>query len=136
MATNWRCAIPKRGLRRRRETLYAEHVSQHLSRMVARIHLVIDPREVAVLVDEKAHTARMTGLIVGTCTIRQADPAIGIAQQRKRKFVLLGEGGVLFDIVEADAQDLDIILFEIADLIAEPATLSSSSGSICLRIEP
>jgi hypothetical protein len=78
----------------------------------------------------------MTGLIVGTCTIRQADPAIGIAQQRKRKFVLLGEGGVLFDIVEADAQDLDIILFEIADLIAEPATLSSSSGSICLRIEP
>jgi hypothetical protein len=35
----------------RGETLKAKHVNEHLCRMVARIYLVIDSRNVAVLVD-------------------------------------------------------------------------------------
>jgi len=50
--------------------------------------------------------------------------------------VLLGKRGILFDVVKADTQDLDIILSEIADLIAEPATLNRSARCIGLRIEP
>jgi hypothetical protein len=61
---------------------------------------------------------------------------IGIAEQRKGKLILLGELGILFDVVEADAEDLDIIPFKIANLIAEPATLDRSAGSVGLRIEP
>lgn len=50
--------------------------------------------------------------------------------------MLLSEGGILFNIVEADAQYLDIILVEVANLIAEPATLNRSAGGISLRIKP
>jgi hypothetical protein len=104
--------------------------------MVARIYLVINLRDIAVFIDENADTARITRLAVGTRTICDPDAAVSIAQQRKGELVLLGKRGVTLDVVEADTKDLDIILLEISDLIAEPATLDRSTRSIGLWIEP
>jgi hypothetical protein len=42
----------------------------------------------------------------------------------------------LFDVIEADAEDLNIVLVEVANLVAEPATFDRSAGSIGLGIEP
>jgi len=104
--------------------------------MVARIDLVVDSRDAAVLVDQNTDAAGVPSLIVGTRTVGNSHAAIGIAEQGEGKLVLIGELGVLLDVVEADTEDLDIILFEVGNLIAEPATLDRSAGGIGLRIEP
>jgi hypothetical protein len=117
-------------------TLYAEDVGEHLGRMVARIDLVVDARDVAVLVDQNTDAAGVACLIIGTRAVCDSHAVIGIAEQWEGKLVLIGELGIPFNVVEADTQDLDIILIEIGDLIAEPATLDRSAGGIGLRIEP
>jgi hypothetical protein len=117
-------------------TLYAEDVGEHLGRMVARIDLIVDARDVAVLVDQNADAIGVTCLIIGTRAVCDSHAAIGIAEQGEGKLVLIGELGIPFNVVEADTQDLDIILIEVGDLIAEPATLDRSAGGIGLRIEP
>jgi hypothetical protein len=121
---------------RTRAILRAEHVSQYLCRMVARIYPVVDSRDIAVLVNQNTDPAGVTRLFIGTRAICDSHAAIGIAQQWKGKIVLLGERSILFNVVKADAKDLDIILIEVADLIAEPATLDRSARGIGLRIEP
>jgi hypothetical protein len=104
--------------------------------MIARIDLVVDLRNPAILVDQKADSAGVTRLGVGTGTVGQSNAAIGVAQQWKWKIIPLCKRGILFNVVEADAQDLDIVLFEVADLIAEPATLDRSARCVGLGIKP
>jgi hypothetical protein len=104
--------------------------------MIARIHLVVDSDELAVFVDQKTHTTRVTRLTVSAGAVRHPDAAVGIAKQRKGKVVLLSKAGILFDIVEADAEDLNIVLLEVGNLIAEPATLDRSARCIGLWIKP
>jgi hypothetical protein len=104
--------------------------------MIARIHLVIDPRKLAVLIDQETHAARKSRLAIGTGAVRHSHAPVGIAKQRKRKVVFLGKVGILLDVIEADAEDLNVVLVEVANLIAEPATLDRSAGGIGLGIEP
>jgi hypothetical protein len=120
----------------RRARLNAEHVRKDLRRMIARIHLVIDPRKLAVLIDQETHAARISRLAIRTGAVRHSHAPVGIAKQRKRKVVFLGKVGILLDVIEADAEDLNIVLVEVANLIAEPASLGRSAGGISLGIEP
>ena len=46
--------------------LNAERVGEYLRRMIARIYLVVDLRNPAVLVDQKADSAGVTRLGIGT----------------------------------------------------------------------
>ena len=50
--------------------------------------------------------------------------------------MLLGERGILLDIVKADAQNLDIVLLEISNLITKPAALGGTARSVRFRVEP
>ena len=104
--------------------------------MIARIHLVIDSRELAVFVDQETHTTRVTRLTISASAVCHPHAPVGIAKQREWKVVFLGKAGVLFDIVEADAEDLNIVLIEVADLVAEPATLDRSARCVGLGIKP
>jgi hypothetical protein len=104
--------------------------------MIARIHLVIDSGELAVFVNQETHTTSVTRLTVSTSAIRHSYAPVGIAQQREGKVVFLGKAGILFDIVEADAEDLNIVLIEVANLVAEPATLDRSARCVGLGIKP
>lgn len=104
--------------------------------MITRIHLVIDPGELAVFVNQETHTTRITRLSIAASPIRHPDGSVGIAKQREWKIVLLGKISVLFDVVEADAQDLNVALIEVVDLVAEPATLSRSARRVGLGIKP
>ena len=104
--------------------------------MIARIHLVIDPGELAVFVNQETHATRVTRLTIAASAIRHPHASVGIAKQREGKIVLLGKVGIPFDVVEADAQDLNVVLIEVVDLVAEPATLSRSARRVGLRIKP
>jgi hypothetical protein len=104
--------------------------------MIARVHLVIDAHKFAVFIDQKAHTARISRLTISTGAVGHTHASVGIAKQRKRKVILLRKVGILFNVIEADAEDLNIVLVEVANLVAEPATLDRSAGGIGFGIEP
>jgi hypothetical protein len=104
--------------------------------MIARIHLVIDSSELAVFVNQETHAACVTCLTVSAGPIRHPHTSVGVAQQRKWEVVLLGKVGILFDIIEADAEYLNIVLIKVADLVAEPATLDRSARGVGLGIKP
>jgi len=61
---------------------------------------------------------------------------IGIAQQRKRKSLLLSEFTILLDRIEAAAEDLDVFRFVVFDEVAEPATFGGSTGCVGFWKEP
>jgi protein required for attachment to host cells len=89
-----------------------------------------------MLVDEIADAHRVTGANTTASTVRQANFAVGIAQQTERQAVLRSKSSIRGDVVEANAQNLDPFAFESTVLVAEPATLSGSASCIGLGIEP
>jgi len=111
-------------------------VGQHLFRMLARIHFGIRSFDLALLIDEEADAIGIARLRIGAGAIRQAELAVGIAEQFVGKIELLGEGGVSLDTIETDAEDYDASLLEIGVVVAEPATLDGSARGISLGIEP
>jgi hypothetical protein len=68
--------------------------------------------------------------------ISDADGARGVGEELVREAELLGERLVLFDRVEADAEDFDAGLIELLDSIPESTSLLRSAGGVGLGIEP
>jgi len=68
--------------------------------------------------------------------VGEADLAFGVAEKRKGEVELLRERGVLFLVVEADAEDLGVLRFILRREVPEPGTLTRSTGCVGLRIEP
>ena len=99
-------------------------------------HFRVHRGDFALLVDQVADPAGVACLRIGTGAVCHSDLAVGVAQQFERKIEFLGEGGVLFDCVEADAQDDDIVFLEIGVLVTEPATFGGSTRGVGFRIEP
>ncbi len=104
--------------------------------MIARIHLLVDSGKLAVFVDQETHTTRVARLTISAGTESHPHAPVGIAKQGKWKVVFLGKFGISFNIVEADAEDLNIVLIEVANLVAEPATLDRSARRVGLGIKP
>ena len=69
-------------------------------------------------------------------TVRDPDLAVGVAQQREGELVLGREVRVVFDAVEADADDLRVLFLVLAREVPEPGTLGRSAAGIRFRIEP
>ena len=69
-------------------------------------------------------------------TICHADRSFGIAQQRKSELVFLGEPGVGFDVISADAQYLRVLALILLDSITESNSLSRSPTGAGAGIEP
>ncbi len=104
--------------------------------MIARIYRVVNAGDLPLLVDQDANPLRMAGIQTVTGAVGHPKRALSIAQERKVEIVLFGEGGVLFNGVEACPQHYDALVFEIAQLVAEPATLDGSARGIGFGIEP
>lgn len=68
--------------------------------------------------------------------VGQPNFSVRVAQQRKRELELLREGGILFDRVEADAEDLNILGVIVLDSITESFAFVGSTGRIGLGIKP
>jgi hypothetical protein len=114
----------------------AEDVGEDLSRMLARIYLVVNARNFPLLVDQKAHAIRIPRLSVARRAVRDSHRFVGIAQQRKGEAVLRGEGRVGIDRIKTRAKNLDVVGIVIRLMVAEPAALGRSSRGVGHRIKP
>lgn len=102
----------------------------------ARIHLRVRLGDRSFFVDHVGDAARVFVLFRIGGAVRDADFAIGVAQQREGEVELLGEAPVLFGRVEADAEDLGVLLGVLGQEVPEPGTLARSAGGVGLWIEP
>ena len=92
--------------------------------------------DLAVLVDQVGDALRVLVLRSGRRAVREADGALGVAEQREVELVLLRELCVVFGVVEARAEDLNVFRRELAVEVPEPGTFERSAGCVGLRIEP
>jgi hypothetical protein len=92
--------------------------------------------DLAVLVDHVRDPARVLVFRRVGGAVCDADLAVGVAEERERKVILLRELRVVLDAVEADADDLRVLLVVLRREVPEPGTLGRSASGIGLRIEP
>jgi hypothetical protein len=121
------------------------HVESHASfsecfyqflRLLSSIHLGMGLRDRPTWTDDIG--SPLGGFVISALagTIRHADRSIGIAQQRKGELVFLGEPGVGFDVISADAQYLHVLALILLDSITESNPLSRSPTGAGAGIEP
>jgi hypothetical protein len=92
--------------------------------------------DLAVLVDHVGDAAGVFVFRRFRGAVREADLVIGVAEQREGEVELFCEAGILFAGVEANAEDLRVLLFVLGLEVPEPGTLGGSAGCVGLRIEP
>ncbi len=68
--------------------------------------------------------------------VGDGDPAAGVAEQWEGVAELFGKGLVVFDAVEARAQDLNVLFVESFLLVTEPVPFDRSTRGIGFWIEP
>lgn len=105
-------------------------------RVAFRVHFRVDLEDLPVRPDDARDPLREFGIFRIARPVRDADRAVRIGQERKRKLELLRERGVFLRCVEGDAPDFRVLLLEFRVEVAEPATFDRSTGGIGLRIEP
>jgi hypothetical protein len=93
-------------------------------------------RDLSVFVYDVGDAPRVLLIFRVGRAVRDADRPVGVAQQRKGKPELLGEGLVLGRRVEADAEDFDVLRLVLRQEVPEPGTLARSAGCVGLRVEP
>lgn len=98
-----------------------------LPRVRLGIHLSMDLGDAALLVDEVGDAAGVFVAWTAGGAVGQADFPVGVTEQRKGEVVLLGEAGVVFYGVEADAEDLRVLRFVLLGQVPEPGTLGRST---------
>lgn len=104
--------------------------------MAGGVHVRVGLQNDAVRTDQVADALRVLGVGALAGAVGDAGRAGRVAEKRKVEAELLREGLVLLRGVEADAQDLGILLLVAGDLVAEPATFLRSPGGVGLRIKP
>jgi hypothetical protein len=93
-------------------------------------------RDHAVLIDDVGDAPGVLVFRAVAGAVGEADLALGVADEGEGEVELLGEALVLVAGVEADADDLRVLLLVLADEVPEPGTLDGSAGGVGLRIEP
>jgi hypothetical protein len=107
-----------------------------LVRIRCGIHLRVRLIDPSVLVDHVRDAARVLVFRRVCRSVREADLALGVAQQREGEVELLRERGVRFLVIEADAEDLRVLCFVLRREVPEPGTFPRSTGGVGLRVEP
>lgn len=93
-------------------------------------------RDLAVLVDDVGDPPRVLVFRTVRRAVRDAELAIGIGDQRERELVSRRKSGVVSLLVEADADDLNVLLLVFRGEVPEPGTLCLSTRCVGLRIKP
>jgi hypothetical protein len=110
--------------------------SQYFFRVKHSIDLGVDRENVSLGADDVAHPLGVGGVLALTGAVGEPDVPRGVAEQREVEVELLGKSAILVFRVEADSQNLRVLLLELSDVVAEPATFRGSAGSIGLGVEP
>jgi hypothetical protein len=100
------------------------------------VDLGIDRENISIGTDDVAHAPRVAGVPAVASAVREPDLPSGVAQKGEVEVELLRERAVLVFRVEADSQNLGVLLLELPDVVAEPATFGGSAGCIRLGVEP
>jgi hypothetical protein len=93
-------------------------------------------RDLPLLVDHVRDAFRIFVIRCFGSTVGETDLPIRVAQERKGKVELAGEGVVLFRSVEADTEDLGILREILLVEVPEPGTFPRSTRCVGLRIKP
>ena len=109
---------------------------QLLLRIRAWIDLRICGGDAAVFVDHISNPLRVLISGRGRRAVGDTDLAVGVAEQRERKFVFLREFGVVLRLIEAGAEDLDILRLVVLVEVPEPGTFGGSTGCVGFGKEP
>ena len=93
-------------------------------------------RDLAVLVDHVRDAARVFVRRRFGCAVGQSDFSIDVAEEGEVEVEFPGERGVVFFVVETDAEDRGVLRVVLFREVPEPGTFFRSTGSVCFRIEP
>lgn len=93
-------------------------------------------RDLPLLVDHVRDAPRVFVLRTVARAVRDADLVIDVGDQPEREVVFLRERGVVSGLVEADADDLGVLLLVLAGEVPEPGTFGRSAGCVRFREEP
>ena len=83
--------------------------------MFTRDHRVVHSRYLSLFVNQVADAAGTRRRRIVASFVRDADRPRSVAEQRERIAVLLREGRVVRDAINARTKDLDVVLLELAD---------------------
>ena len=90
----------------------------------------------AFLIDQVTDPIGKARAGILTRSIRQTYTPSRVTQERVRKTEFFRKSGVFFNRIKADSQNLNILRFEVFNLVAEPTTLKRSARSIGFWIKP
>jgi len=100
------------------------------------VDLGVDGEDVSLGADDVAHPLGVGGILIVTSAVGEPDVPSRVAEKGEVELELLRKRTVLGLRVEADSQNLGVRLFELPDVVAEPATFGRSAGGIRLGVEP
>ncbi len=104
--------------------------------MPGRIDVRVRLTHGSVRADPIADALRVLGVLGLACAIGHPDRARRVAKKREVEVEFLRERAVVVDGIEADAEDVNVLVGVLLNLVAEPATFGRSSGGVGLGIEP
>ncbi|HEX8953987.1 MAG TPA: hypothetical protein VF945_19160 [Polyangia bacterium] len=109
---------------------------QRLFGVLGRLDLAVGALDLPVGADEVRDARRRLRAGVVRRAVGDADLLVGVAQERKVEAVLLRELPIRFDRIEADAEDLNVVLAELLGSITEPLAFDRSTRGVGHRVEP
>ena len=104
--------------------------------MLFGLHLLVDLLDFSVGGNDVGDAPRVAVRRLVARPVREAHLPIGVTEQREVELELLGKFLVVFDRVEADAEDLRVLRFVFTGSITEPASLGRSARCVSGRVEP
>lgn len=96
----------------------------------------VDALHLTLLIDQVTDPIGKARAGIITCTIRQTYTPRRVTQECVRKAEFFRKSGVFLNRIKADSQNLDILRFEVFNLVAEPTTLNRSTRGIGFWIKP
>lgn len=116
--------------------LFFQQIGDNAGRMIARINLVVNALDHALLIDKIAEPVRLAVFGVRAGAVRERNGMISVAQQIEFEAMCLSKPPIRLGIVKADADDPDVGVVVVALRVAEAASFSGASGSASFRKEP
>jgi hypothetical protein len=120
----------------RRGLLDAEDIGEDAGGVVARIDLIVNAFDDAVLIDKKTYAIELGRGGTRASAVGESANASAIAQQWKCKIVPGRERRIFFGRVEADADDSNVTFVEVRLMVAKAAAFEGASGGAGLGKKP
>jgi hypothetical protein len=100
------------------------------------VDLGIDPEDLPFGADDVGDPLCVGRVLAVASAVGEPDLPSCVREKGEVEAELLRERAVLLLGIEADSQNLDVVLLELPNVVAEPATFGGSAGGVGLGIEP